>query len=48
MNCCGNCTYWENNVCYMNGKRTNFQNNICEHYVKEYIENMSKLNDKYL
>lgn len=34
---CGNCIYWNDDVCYKKGVRVGFKNNICEHYIKEYI-----------
>lgn len=31
---CGNCIYYEDNICYRNGKRIGFHTNICENFVQ--------------
>ena len=35
---CGDCIYWEENICYKKGTRVSHNNNICEDYIKEYID----------
>lgn len=37
---CGDCIYWEKDICYRLGAKVSFANNICEHYI--FINNTEK------
>lgn len=37
MSKCGECVFWENDVCYKKGIRLLFNNNICKDYIKENL-----------
>lgn len=44
---CGNCTFWENDICYRKGTRVGYNTNCCEHYVTLYVDTNKESDKKY-
>ena len=39
---CGNCIYYEDDICYRKGARVSFHNNICDSFIQLINSNIEE------